>query len=221
MEDIIKLIIDKNPGLINIILTGVLLPLGILWLTNRHNRKMKETEKGLDLQYKSKDDIREQEKKVYASLSKILFDVQQLHVALSGTCVDTNCIENGLKKFDTEISKCHDDIANNMLYLSSEAINLIYQFYNIIGQLKIQLQELDKRKEYQMANVTVFYSSQALADTVISIQDLFISQRSELKVQFDKTKQQMMKYCCGQEPPKELKDKYDALKTVMMQQHLI
>lgn len=108
-----------------------------------------------------------------------------------------------------------------MLYLSSDAINLIYQFYNIIGQLKIQLQELDKRKEYTMANVTVFYSSQALADTVIEIQDLFISQRSDLKVQFDKTKQQMMRYCCGQEPPKELKEKYETLKTTMMEQHLI
>lgn len=221
MEEWWKLIIDKNPGLINIILTGVFLPLGILWLTNRHNRKLKETEKKLELQYKSKDDIREQEKNVYSSLSKILFDVQQLHVSLSGTCVDTSCIENGLKKFDTEISKCHDDIANNMLYLPSDAINLIYQFYNIIGQLKIQLQELDKRKEYTMANVTVFYSSQALADTVIEIQDLFISQRSDLKVQFDKTKQQMMRYCCGQEPPKELKEKYETLKTTMMEQHLI
>jgi len=118
MEEIFKLIIEKNPGLINIILTGVFLPLGILWLTNRHSRKLKETEKNVELKYKSKDDIREQEKRVYSSLSKILFDVQQLHVSLSGTCVDTSCIENGLKKFDSSISKCHDDIANNMLYVS-------------------------------------------------------------------------------------------------------
>ncbi len=220
MEEWWKLIIENNPGLINIILTGVFLPLGILWLTNRHNRKLKEMERKLELQYKSKDDIREQEKKVYSSLSKILFDVQQLHVSLSGTCVDTSCIENGLKKFDTEISKCHDDIADNMLYLSSGSINLIYQFYNIIGQLKIQLQELDKRKEHSMANVAVFYSSQALADTVITIQELFISQRSDLKVQFDKTKQHMMRYCCGQEPPKELKEKYEALRTTMIEQHI-
>jgi hypothetical protein len=221
MNETFRLIIEKNPGILTIILSGVILPLGILWLTNRHNRKIKKIEKDLDLQYKSKDDIREQEKRVYSSLSKILFDVQQLHVALSGTCIDTSCIQNGLQKFDTSISKCHDDIANNMLFLSSKSINFIYMFYNIIGQLKIQLQEIDKRKDYEMANVTVYYSSQQLADTLIEIQDLFISQRSDLKVQFDKTKQQMMKYCCGQEPPEKLKIKYEELKATMIAQNII
>lgn len=221
MNEALKLIIEKNPGILTILLSGVILPLGILWLTNRHNRKIKKIEKDLDLQYKSKDDIREQEKKVYSSLSKILFDVQQLHVALSGICIDTGCIQNGLPKFDAAISKCHEDIANNMLFLSSQPINLIYTFYNIIGQLKIQLQEIDKRKDYEMANVTVYYSSQQLADALIEIQDLFISQRSELKVQFDKTKQQMMKYCCGQEPPEELKRKYEALKATMIAQNVL
>lgn len=221
MNETLKHILDNNPGLVNIILTGVFLPLGILWLTNRNNRQLKRIEKNLDLQYKTKDDIREQEKKVYASLSKILFDVQQLHVALSGRCVDTSCIIDALKKFDLSVSKCHDEIADNMLYLSSDAINLIYKFYNSIGQLKIQLQELDKRKEYEMANVVVYYSSQHLADSLIEIQDLFISQRSELKVQFDKTKQEMMRYCCGQEPPKELKEKYEALRATMIEQNVL
>ena len=221
MNETFRLIIEKNPGILTILLSGVILPLGILWLTNRHNRKIKKIEKDLDLQYKSKDDIREQEKRVYSSLSKILFDVQQLHVSLSGTCIDTSCIQNGLQKFDTSISKCHDDIANNMLFLSSKSINLIYMFYNIIGQLKIQLQEIDKRKDYEMANVTVYYSSQQLADTLIEIQDLFISQRSDLKVQFDKTKQQMMKYCCGQEPPEKLKQKYEDLKATMISENIL
>jgi len=192
MNETVKLILEKNPGLFNILLTAVILPIAILWLTNRHGRKMKEIEKNLELSFKSKDDLREQEKKVYSSLSKILFDVQQLHVSLSGNCVDTSCITNALSKFDTSVSKCHDEIANNMLYLSSESINLIYSFYNQIGQLKIELQELDKRKEYKIANVTVFYTSQFLADSLIEIQELFISQRSDLKIQFDKAKQQIV-----------------------------
>lgn len=221
MNETLKHILDNNPGLVNIVLTGVILPLGILYLTNRNNRKLKEVEKNLDLRYKAKDDIRDQEKKVYSSLSKILFDVQQLHVSLSGNCVDKGCIVEALKKFDLSVSKCHDEIANNMLYLSSDAINLIYTFYNHIGRLKIQLQELDKRKEYQMANVTVYYASQLLADTLIKIQELFVSERSELKVEFDKAKQEMMRYCCGQEPPKESKEKYDKLIATMKEQHLI
>ena len=211
MDETLKHILDNNPGLLNILLTGVLLPLGVLWLTNRHNRKSKDLEKRLELKFKSKDEIRDQEKKVYSSVSKILFDVQQLHVSLSLNCVGENCIADALMKFDTAISKCHDEIANNMLYLSSEAINLIYGFFNSIGRLKMQLQELDRQKEYEMANVTVYYAAQRFAGTVIEIQELFISERSDLKVQFDKTKQQMMKYCCGQEPTKELKDKYEKL----------
>jgi hypothetical protein len=53
-QDTLRLILDKNPGLLSILLTGVLLPLGILWLTNVHNRKQKETEKSLDSKYNSK-----------------------------------------------------------------------------------------------------------------------------------------------------------------------
>ena len=221
MKEIIKLIIQQNPGLLTVLFTSVLLPVSILWLTNRHNRKLKKLEKDIDLRFKSKDDIREQEKRVYSSLSKILFDVQQLHVSLSGTCVDTSCIANALSKFDISVSKCHDDIANNMLYLSSDAINLIYGFYSAIGELKIQLQELDKRKDYNIAHVTVYYSSQNLASTLIEIQELFISQRSDLKVQFDKLRQEKMKYCCGQEPPKELKEKYEAVRLALIEQRLI
>jgi hypothetical protein len=221
MKEIIKLALQQNPGLITVLLTSVILPIAILWLTNQNNRKLKELEKNIDVKFKTKDDIREQEKKVYSSLSKILFDVQQLHVSLSGTCVDTSCIIDSLKKFDDSVSKCHSDISDNMLYLSSDAINLIYDFYNSIGRLKIQLQELDKRKEYTLANVTVYYSAQYLADTLIKIQELFISQRSDLKIEFDKLKQEKMRYCCGEEPPKELKDKYEALRVAMIQQNLL
>lgn len=47
-----------------------------------------------------------------------------------------------------------------------DSINLIYDFYNTIGQLKIQLQELEKQKEYSLANITVYYSAQNLAVTI-------------------------------------------------------
>ena len=63
MNETIKYILENNPGLVNIIMTGVLLPLGILWLTNRNNRQLKRIEKNLELQFKTKDDIREQEKR--------------------------------------------------------------------------------------------------------------------------------------------------------------
>ena len=43
MNETLKHILDNNPGLVNIILTGVFLPLGILWLTNRNNRQLGDT----------------------------------------------------------------------------------------------------------------------------------------------------------------------------------
>lgn len=220
MNETIKHILDNNPGLINILLTGVILPFGILYMSNRNNRRLKEIEKKLDSDFKVKDDIREQEKKVYASLSRILFEVQQLHVSLSGHCVDTKCIEQSLEKFDETISKCHNSIADNMLNLSSNSINLIYKFYNSIGELKIQLQKLDETKQYDIANATVFYSSEKLAGIVIEVQELFVSQRSDLKIEFDASKQEMMKYCCGAEPPEKLKNKYLQLLKSMEEQQL-
>ena len=96
-------LLENNPGFANIAITGLMLPLLVLWLTNRHQRKMKEVEKQLDIKYNSQEDLRSQEKQVYSSLSKILFDVQQLHVALSGTCVDENCILDAVKRFDDSV----------------------------------------------------------------------------------------------------------------------
>ena len=220
MKEIIIIIFEKNPGLMNILLTTVLLPIAILWLTNRNNRKLKETEKEIESKYKAKDNIREQERKVYASLSKILFDVQQLYVSLSGNCVNTDCVSNALNKLDNSISECHSTISDNLLYLSSNSIDLIYGFYNTIGKLKIQLQKLDKEKKYDLAHVTVFCLSKDLAEILIKIQELFISQRNDLQIEFDKLKQEQMKCCCGQEPSKELMEKFQKFQQSMIEQEL-
>ena len=218
--DTIRLILENNPGLINIIVTGVILPVAILLLTNRHSRKIKEIEKSLDLRFNAQEDIRNQEKKVYASLSKILFDVQQLHVSLSGTCIDTNCLKDALNKFDVSISKYHEEISNNLLYLSSNAINIIYKFYNQISNLKIELKELNESKNFDMAHVAVYYSSKNLANTVIEMQENFVSERKDLKLQFNKDRQEMMRYCCGTEPPSELKERYEVLKMKVIEKEI-
>lgn len=218
--DTIRLILEHNPGLINIIVTGVILPVAILLLTNGHSRKIKEIEKNLDLRFNAQEDIRNQEKKVYSSLSKILFDVQQLHVSLSGTCIDTDCLKDSLKQFDVSVSKYHAEISDNLLYLSSDAINIIYKFYNQISNLKIELKELNESKNFEMAHVAVYYASKTLADTVIEIQENFVSERNELKLQFNKDKQEMMKYCCGTEPPSELKERYEILRMKVMTEEI-
>lgn len=215
-QDTLRLILDKNPGLLSILLTGVLLPLGILWLTNAHNRKQKENEKSLDSKYNSKRHLRRQERKVYASLSKILFDVQQLHTALSGDCKDAECITNAIKKFDESISKYHEDISNNMLYLSSQVINLIYKFYRQINDLEVEVKEISNVGSFGMAPISVFYFSQGIVDTVIEIQEIFIKERIDLKIHFDKAQQETMKSFCGVKPSNEINKKYEQLKQAIV-----
>lgn len=166
-----QILLENNPGIGTIFITALLLPLFMLWLNNRHQRKMKELEKELDVKYSSTEDLRLQEKRVYASLSKILFDVQQLYVALSGSCVDKDCINNAVKRFDESITKYHDQISDNLLYLSSEVINKIYTFYNQVSDLKIDLMELNDNNNFEMAHVCVFQSSENLANTVIDLQE--------------------------------------------------
>jgi hypothetical protein len=199
-NDTLQLLLDKNPGILSILFTGVLLPLGILWLTNRHNRKQKESEKSLDIKYNSKEDLRHQKRMIYASLSKILFDLQQLHT---------------VKRFEGSVSKYHGDISNNMLYLSSPVINLIYQFYSQINELKIELRELSLLKETDMARISVFYYSQDMADTLIEVQEVFVRERIDFKVQFDKAEQGMMKKSFGPLPAGAVKEKYEQIKQTL------
>jgi hypothetical protein len=212
-NDTLRLILDKNPGLLSILLTGVLLPLGILWLTNIHTRKQKQTEKSLENKYNSKINLRKQEQMIYSSLSKILFDVQQLHISVAGICDSKACITEALKIFDESVSKYHGDISNNMLYLSSEVINLVYKFYKLISELKIELGGYEETKEYELAPVSVYFSSLALSDVIIEIQGIFMGERGDLKIHFDKAHQEMMKQCCGAPPSEELRKKYDMHET--------
>lgn len=216
-EVLLKLITDK-PELLVTILSGFLLPISLVWLNNYYNLKSKNKEKELDAKYKAKEEIKVQEKAVYASLSKILFDVQQLHVDLSGTCISENCIKDSLRKFDESLTKCHNEISENMLYMSSSVINDIYRFYSKISDLKITLKELDESRNYSMAQVCVYDNSISIAETLIDIQSQLVSEKRELRIKFDRTQQQIMKYCCGSKPPQELFEEYlRLLKTIKPQ----
>lgn len=207
LEKILNLIIEK-PEILVTILSGFLLPVILVWLNNYYNLKQKDREKQLDVKYNTQSEQKNQERAVYSSLSKILFDVQQLHVSLSGTCVDKNCIENALTKFDISVTKYHEEISNNLLYMPSKVIDLIYKFYSKISDLKIALKEFNDTKNYEMAHVSVYMDSSELAEILIDIQEFFILKDDKLVKDFDKTQQEMMRYCCGRKPPQELFDKY-------------
>lgn len=209
-KDILSLLTQK-PEILITILSGFLLPIILVWLNNRYNLKQKDREKELELKYSVKNDLKVQERAVYSSLSKILFDVQQLHVSLSGTCVDQNCINNAISKFDSSVTKYHEEISNNLLCMPSKVIDLIYNFYNKISELKISLAEFNDTKSYSMAHISVYMNSITLAEVLIDIQEQFILKDDILKKDFDKAQQEMMKYCCGSRPPRKLFDEYVVL----------
>ncbi|MET6996852.1 hypothetical protein [Chitinophaga defluvii] len=198
----------QNPMFISTFLTGFILPLFLVWMNLNATSKLKDREKEIEQKHKINNDIKELEKAVYASLSKMLFDIQLLYVALSGSCVDQGCIEEALKKFDESIVRYHGEIANNLLYMPSEIINLIYRFYGEVSDLKIRLREFDETKNYKMAHVAVNLSSTGLAKIVIEVQDKLLSKNEVLKMNFNKAHQEMMLYCCGKRPPRELFDEY-------------
>jgi len=202
-----KVILEK-PEIVVTVLSGFLLPIVLVWLNNFYNLKLKSKEKELDQKFNANEELRKQEKAVYASLSKVLFDVQQLHVSLSGSCIDEDCINRAVAKFDESITKYHDEISNNLLYMSSEVINDIYRFYSKLSDLKINLKEFNNSKNFEMAHVLVYYFSSELAEILIDLQDRLLKKRSSLQIEFNRAKQDMMKYCCGTKPPQELIDKY-------------
>jgi hypothetical protein len=66
-----------------------------------------------------------------------------------------------------------------------------------------------------MARISVFYYSQDMADTLIEVQEIFIRERIDYQVQFDKAQQGMMKKSFGPSPPDEMKAKYDRIKQTL------
>lgn len=198
---------------------SVMLPIIILCLTGRQGRKIKKLEtdfeiskifktKKLESKFSTDAEKKEHEKIVHASLIKILFEVQTLHIALSGNCVDFKCIEDATKNFKDAFTKYQSIISDNQIYLSSQVTNSLYKFYKTLGQLMIELKEIQQNKFYDIAIVAVYDYSQLLADEILTIQEAFIKQRSDSTAEFNKIELTDFKACCGQQPPEEQREKY-------------
>jgi hypothetical protein len=202
---------------------AVLLPIIILWITSRQNRKIKQLEqqfdisklttaKELDIQFAATKEKRNHEKIVHSSLIKILFEVQKLHIALSGNCIDFACLDEATKQFKEAFSKYQAIISDNQIYLTSSITNKLYSFYKTLGELMISIKDIQASKMYDLAIVPVYDYSQKLADIIIEIQEDFIKRRSDLTAEFNKIELTEFRNCCGQQPPEKLRTKYYALK---------
>lgn len=226
MKELVLELLRTNPGVANTALTAVLLPLVILWMTNRHNRKLKERDhkselkraefmKRLEGAVNENMQKADHERLVHSSLIKILFEVQALHIALSGSCVDYKCIDEAMDKFKTSLAKYQQAIADNQLLLSSTVTNLLYRFYRVIGQVLIELKNLKDAQQYDLAVACVYESAQELADAIIAIQDEFNKRRADVEEEFVNADLGHFRQCCGAAPSEEVMRRYRAAKEKM------
>lgn len=215
--------INNLIDLAKIVAPSVILPIFILCLTNRNARKTKiadqefelkkiESSKIIDDKFTIENQKKNHEIIVHSSLIKILFEVQKLHIALSGNCIDSNCISEATKSFSDSFAKYQSIISENQIFLSSKVTNLLYKFYKDLGQLMIELKNINEANEFQCGIVPVYNYSQNLADTLISIQSEFVTKRDYLEAEFKEIHLPEFRNCCGNPPTKAQQELYVKMK---------
>lgn len=147
---------------------------------------------------------REQENIVYSSLVKILFQIQKLHIELSSKCrINYNCITEAIEKFQEKFSEYQEVISDNQMYLEPKVTNKLYGFYETLGDLLIELKEIENDKKYELAIVSVYLYSKVLASTIIDIQKELSHIKKELKYEIKEEDMYNFINCCGKEPKEE------------------
>jgi hypothetical protein len=222
MKEIISELLKGNPGVVNLLISGLLLPVLILWLNNRQSRKIKELESLNDLRrMKTTREVeREQamlerqqahEDVVLSSLYKILFDVQRLHIDLSTHCVDYECIDRAVARFQASFEGYQGVISDNQISLSSTVTGHLYRFYQSLAQLLIEIQDLKGANRPDLALVSVSQHSEALSNEVINIHEAFVQARPSIAKNFKKKDMKEVSLCCGASPPVKDKEAVAAL----------
>ena len=204
MSEILDNIIKNNPNIIGTFITSFLLPIVILLITNRQTRKMKKMEYEKDKNIDIDSFKRKQENIVYSSLVKILFQIQKLHIELSSKCrINYNCITEAIENFQEKFSEYQEVISDNQMYLEPKVTNQLYGFYQTLGDLLIELKEIENDKKYELAIVSVYIYSQMLDSTIIVIQKELSHIKKELKYEIKEEDMYNFINCCGKEPKEE------------------
>lgn len=209
------------------VLPAVILPIVILAVTLRNTRKNKELDqkheisklkaaKDVEARFTVDEERRLHEKEVYASLLKILFEIQKLHIELSGNCVNYDCIDTAVSSFKESLTKYQTKISDNQIYLTAASTNLLYGFYKAIGELLIALKKVKDEGKFHLAIVCVHGYSQQLAIGILQLKFGFDPDIAERQ-----SDEQLQKEygnfisCCGMEPTMELVREYNDLLPVI------
>lgn len=206
-----KDLITEHPELVVTIFSGFLLPIILVWLNQRYNLKSKEKEKEIERSFTFNREHVNHEKVIHSSLIKILFEIQKLYINLSCDSDHDSCITDAVKEFQKDFSKYQGIISDNQIFLKSKVVNELYKFYNKIGEILINLNEINKTKEHELARVCVYDGAQDLANFILNIQEVFLSKRKSLygELKIIRTEMKDFQTCCGPPPPGELRDRYN------------
>lgn len=179
MKEIILALINSSPGIGNILFTAVLLPVIILLVTNRHQKNMKEVEVNLDLDKERLLSLYSHEDKTYGALTKILFDIQMLHVELSKPKCEKTCIINGLGGFKTELIKNQSEISESQLKLAPVLIDELYKFYKIVSDLIIELSVIEDSNSHNHGKACVSNHAQELSECLLNYKRIVLKNREQ------------------------------------------
>jgi len=204
--------ISDHPEIVVTILSGFLLPIILVWLNNRYNLKTKEKEQELTREFKFDDEQVSHEKIIHSSLVKILFEIQKLYISLScDPDKEEDCIVDASKEFQACFAKYQAIISDNQIFLQSKVVNELYRFYNAIGEILVELNQIRATGDQEIARVCVYDRSQELADIILNIQEIFVGKRKKLFGDLKVIREEMKEFktCCGPPPPGELRVRYD------------
>ncbi|GAA0189254.1 hypothetical protein GCM10009122_49200 [Fulvivirga kasyanovii] len=204
--------ISEHPEIVVTVLSGFLLPIILVWLNNRYNLKTKEKEQEITREFKFTDEQVSHEKIIHSSLVKILFEIQKLYISLS--CdpeKEKDCIVDASKEFQSCFAKYQGIISDNQIFLESQVVNELYKFYNTIGEILVELNQIRQNDDQEIARICVYDRSQELADIILNIQEIFVGKRQNLFGDLKVIREEMKEFktCCGPPPPGELRDRYD------------
>jgi hypothetical protein len=213
MMEYFKNLFSMHPELLVTILSGFLLPLFLVRMNYMYNLKSKDQEKQLEQAHSINLERINHEKVIHSSLVKILFEIQKLYISLSCDPVSEECVVSATRDFQSCFSKHQATISDNQIFLESNVINELYGFYNNVGKILIELNEINASGNREIAKVCVYNNSQLLADSILNIQEVFIKKRENLFGELKLLREEMknFKTCCGPPPSVEQSAKYQEI----------
>jgi len=222
--------------LLEVIGPVLLLPIGILWLTNRHTRSLSREEHERRLEADSanrlanvKDSdsssLLDRNKRVIAAMYQLLTVLQLRHVQAQcvGTTDPSSCMGIDNSGLQEAIVDAQEIFSSEFLFIGSKMIDQIYTLLARITELMVDLVELeasDAMEKASIEQVLIYEAAESCADVIAAVHESLVAEqikankgRRELLVREFSAKQiDNMRGCCGVTPSAAQRARADQFK---------